>query len=97
MSIIDGAACGGRSSHHGLTHTAQHPSLALPMPQLCCEHATTIYHKHRACCAASAVNAIIHQVHLLDPERAGQPQRLQTEGINFPGLWEQQQLLDVNM
>jgi len=37
------------------------------------------------------------QVHLLDPERAGQPQRLQTEGINFPGLWEQQQLLDVNL
>jgi hypothetical protein len=35
-------------------------------------------------------------VHLLDPERPGQPQRLQTEGINFAGLWEQQQLLDVN-
>jgi hypothetical protein len=36
------------------------------------------------------------QVHLLDPERPGQPQRLQTEGINFAGLWEQQLLLDVN-
>jgi hypothetical protein len=42
------------------------------------------------CCAAC------FQVHLLDPERPGQPQRLQTEGINFAGLWEQQQLLDVN-
>jgi hypothetical protein len=36
------------------------------------------------------------QVHLLEPERGGQPQRLQTEGINFAGLWQQQQLLDVN-
>jgi hypothetical protein len=36
------------------------------------------------------------QVHLLDPDRPGQPQRLQTEGINFAGLWEQQLLLDVN-
>jgi hypothetical protein len=35
-------------------------------------------------------------VHLLDPAHTGGPQRLQTEGINFPGLWQQQLLLDVN-
>lgn len=39
---------------------------------------------------------LLLQVHLLEAERAGQAQRLQTEGINFAGLWEQQLLLDVN-
>ena len=39
---------------------------------------------------------LVLQVHLLEAERAGQAQRLQTEGINFAGLWEQQLLLDVN-
>lgn len=35
-------------------------------------------------------------MHLLDPERPGGPRRLQAEGINFPGVWEQQALLDVD-
>jgi hypothetical protein len=39
---------------------------------------------------------LVLQVHLLEAERAGRAQRLQTEGINFAGLWEQQLLLDVN-
>lgn len=47
------------------------------------------------CCAPLPFGCCA-QVHLLDPERAGQPQRLQTEGINFAGLWAQQQLLDVD-
>jgi hypothetical protein len=39
---------------------------------------------------------LLLQVHLLDPEKPGQPRRLQTEGINFSGVWQQQGLLDVN-
>jgi DNA-directed RNA polymerase I subunit RPA1 len=43
-----------------------------------------------------AAECLLLQVHLLDPEKPGQPRRLQTEGINFPGVWQQQALLDVN-
>lgn len=35
-------------------------------------------------------------MHLLEPDTAGEPRRLQTEGINFQGVWEQQKLLDVD-
>ncbi|KAF8073189.1 rpa1 [Scenedesmus sp. PABB004] len=38
----------------------------------------------------------IQAVHLLDPDKPGQPRRLQTEGINFPGVWAQGGLLDVD-
>eukprot|EP00879_Flechtneria_rotunda_P019031 GHRR01019981.1.p1 GENE.GHRR01019981.1~~GHRR01019981.1.p1 ORF type:complete len:960 (+),score=400.61 GHRR01019981.1:550-3429(+) len=38
----------------------------------------------------------IQAVHLLDSEKPGQPRRLQTEGINFHGIWAQQHLIDVN-
>eukprot|EP00882_Tetradesmus_deserticola_P021004 GHRQ01022700.1.p3 GENE.GHRQ01022700.1~~GHRQ01022700.1.p3 ORF type:complete len:120 (-),score=43.73 GHRQ01022700.1:435-794(-) len=49
-----------------------------------------------AMCARVACCCLLLQVHLLEPEKFGQPSRLQTEGINFPGVWQQQALLDVD-
>jgi hypothetical protein len=44
-----------------------------------------------ATAANTVVRAVpgIERVHLLDPEKGSTIGRLQTEGINFSGLWEQ--------
>jgi hypothetical protein len=60
------------------------------MPSLLCNNTIS-----QVCCACLLLRVLL-QVHLLEPEKPGQPRRLQTEGINFPGVWQQQSLLDVN-
>lgn len=63
----------------------------------CCD-ADCAIRQNRVSCApvTKLLLLLLLQVHLLDPEKPGQPRRLQTEGINFPGVWQQQALLDVD-